>query len=73
MALKYERPIMIPFNADSGKTGVGKCGFGTGDAGNCQDGGAALGVKCGSGLGAINRCQIGESAVGSCNQGNGGA
>jgi hypothetical protein len=73
MSLKYEKPIMIPFNAASFKAGIGKCSAGSGDAGNCQDGVVALGIKCGTGNSANMRCQTGDSALDSCGQGNGGA
>ena len=56
MSLKYEKPLIIPFNSDRDETGLG----------SCSPGGTFTTAKCQSGNEAGVKCQTGGSAEGSC-------
>jgi hypothetical protein len=62
MALKYEKPLIIPLSSDGDETGLGlSCAAGTTyAAGNCSPGGNAG-----------NQCRTGSLAGGNCGPGTG--
>lgn len=70
MPLKYEKPMIIPFNSE-GQTGMGRCSNGTSElGGNCSTGVTPSG-KCSLGTSATSsNCQDGTTpAAGKCTQG----
>lgn len=60
MSTKYEKPLLVSFNAGKEEVGLGKCqSGGSNPAGNCQAGTIAQTGNC-----------IGGTTAGGCPQGN---
>ncbi len=63
MSLKYEKPLIVPFNTDEDETGLGLCESGQvfSQTGRCQATGNA----------AAGGCKGGNNPVGECTGGSG--
>jgi len=60
MSQKYEKPLIIPLNADRDAVGLGACTFGSvNPGGQCKSGGQAPGSHCDDGTSAGGRCKQG--------------
>lgn len=64
MSLKYEKPLIVPFNSIGDETGLGACGPGvSAPAGKCQNGGTAPAGNCLSGTTAGGQCNTGTAGA----------
>jgi hypothetical protein len=64
MSLKYEKPLIVPFNSVADETGMGLCNPGTTNpAGQCSLGSSAPGGNCRDGTTAGAKCQAGGTGA----------
>ena len=70
MSQKYEKPLIIPVNADRDAVGFGACNRGSSaPTGRCKVGTNAPGGHCRSGVSAGDRCGSGTVAATRCKTG----
>lgn len=62
MSLKYEKPLIVPFNSVGDETGMGLCNPGVSNlAGPCSTGGSAPTGDCRDGGTAGSKCKVGTT------------